>query len=371
MNEIKNKKEFYLDGLSSIRREPLSFDLPLANFVLKHKKRSTVYHKKRITAEFVSQGKTSLYSSQEDLGKIRSGQSVFSKKLAIDGIFEPKLRAVSFEKLYYIKKREDYLTERLKERYSDSLSYFSDLVRGSVEGMSAARMWNVSIVSSVIFGMFLMTMIYRYLGQGASAVTPVADPVLSGQVQSEQVLAASETDESGIASSSDDQDFAAYISQLIADHQQKIQDGIESDDIESDIREMTKGYPIEKMAPYIARKDRIVAAFLIGIAKKESNWGRRVPVLDGQDCYNYWGYRGIRDRMGTGGHTCFDSPEDAVDTVAKRLEFLVSSKDIDTPDKMVVVWKCGYDCSWDSQEAVNKWISDVAMYFDEFKESID
>ena len=141
-----------------------------------------------------------------------------------------------------------------------------------------------------------------------------------------------------------------------------LQSNKQESDLEKEIREMVKGFPIEKMAGEIATKNRIVAAFLVGIAKKESNWGKRVPVLNGQDCYNYWGYRGQREKMGSGGHTCFDSPKDAVDTVAKRLEFLVSNEKLNTPAKMVV-WKCGYDCSWDSKVAVQKWISDVNMYF--------
>ncbi|MCX6763560.1 MAG: hypothetical protein NTZ97_02400 [Candidatus Moranbacteria bacterium] len=125
---------------------------------------------------------------------------------------------------------------------------------------------------------------------------------------------------------------------------------------------MVKGSPIEQMVPEIAKQDRIIAALLVAIARKESSWGVHVPVLDGQDCYNYWGYRGIRDRMGTGGHTCFDSPKDAVDTVAKRIEFLVSNKKLDTPAKMVI-WKCGDKCSSDNKFAVQKWISDVDYYF--------
>jgi hypothetical protein len=67
--------------------------------------------------------------------------------------------------------------------------------------------------------------------------------------------------------------------------------------------------------------------------------------------------------MGTGGHTCFDSPKDAVDTVAKRMETLIEEYDRDTPSKMVV-WKCGSDCNvTGGQAAADKWISDVAMYF--------
>ena len=121
------------------------------------------------------------------------------------------------------------------------------------------------------------------------------------------------------------------------------------------------------MLPYILEKDKITAAFLIGIAKKESNWGKRVPVLDGQDCYNYWGYRGVRRMMGTGGHTCFNSRQDAVDTVAKRLDTLIHSEKLNTPEKLVV-WKCGFSCEGHSRESVKKWISDVDMYYSEFME---
>ena len=125
---------------------------------------------------------------------------------------------------------------------------------------------------------------------------------------------------------------------------------------------MVKGYPIEGMLSYIFEQDRLTSAFLIGIAKKESNWGKRVPVLNGQDCFNYWGYRGVRRLMGTGGHTCFNSSKDAVDTVAKRLSTLIHSEKLDTPEKMII-WKCGFSCSGHSRESVKKWISDVDMYF--------
>lgn len=135
--------------------------------------------------------------------------------------------------------------------------------------------------------------------------------------------------------------------------------------LEKEIREMVSGYPIEDMAPYIASQDPTVAAFLVSIAKKESNWGKRVPVLDGRDCYNYWGYRGKSEEMGTGGHTCFKDKKEAVDTVAKRIETLALENRLDTPAEMIV-WKCGYNCAGHSEQSVNKWISDVAFYFKKF-----
>jgi hypothetical protein len=136
-------------------------------------------------------------------------------------------------------------------------------------------------------------------------------------------------------------------------------DNVKVEELEGEIRAILDGTPMEEMAPIIAKKDRTVAAFLVGIAMKESGFGRHVPVLDGKDCYNYWGYRGIRPKMGTGGHTCFNSPQDAIDTVGGRLERLVKT-DITTPDEMVL-WKCGSACDQDAN--AGEWIEDVNINF--------
>jgi len=131
----------------------------------------------------------------------------------------------------------------------------------------------------------------------------------------------------------------------------------------AEINQMVAGYPIEQMAPYIAKQDPKTAMFLIAIAKKESAWGKRHPVLDGQDCYNYWGFRLKAEKMGSGGHTCFDTPQQAVETVASRIDELVQQENIDTPKDMIV-WKCGYGCQDKSKTASEKkWISDVDMYY--------
>ncbi|MDD5084145.1 MAG: hypothetical protein PHT88_04450 [Candidatus Moranbacteria bacterium] len=136
--------------------------------------------------------------------------------------------------------------------------------------------------------------------------------------------------------------------------------------LELEIKEMVKGYPIEDMVPVIAKQDPTVAAFLVSIAKKESNWGKRVPVLNGRDCYNYWGYRGKSEEMGTGGHTCFKTRKEAVTRVAKRIETLTKENKLDTPSEMIV-WKCGSSCAGHSEASVSKWIADVSFYFKKFK----
>ena len=136
--------------------------------------------------------------------------------------------------------------------------------------------------------------------------------------------------------------------------------------LKNEIVSLVRGYPLELMAPDIAKQDRPVAAYLVSIAKKESNWGKRVPVdKNGKDCFNYWGYRDPDDTSGSGGHTCFHSPGEAVASVARRIHQLVYEERRDTPAKMIV-WKCGYSCDGHSSASVFKWKQDVAFYFKKF-----
>jgi hypothetical protein len=131
----------------------------------------------------------------------------------------------------------------------------------------------------------------------------------------------------------------------------------------NEITQMVSGYPIEQMTPYILKQDPKTAMFLVAIAKKESAWGKRKPVLDGKDCYNYWGFRLKSEKMGSGGHTCFDSPQQAVEVISDRIDELVNEENIDSPKEMVI-WKCGYGCQDKTKTiAEKKWISDVDMYY--------
>lgn len=130
---------------------------------------------------------------------------------------------------------------------------------------------------------------------------------------------------------------------------------------ERKIKEMISGHPMEQMAPYLAKENGQTASFLIAIAKKESNWGKHSPQKSGRDCYNYWGYRGGYKETESG-YSCFDSPQQAVETVGGRIDNLIGKK-IDTPAEMVV-WKCGRDCeAAGGQAAANKWIADVGHYY--------
>lgn len=141
---------------------------------------------------------------------------------------------------------------------------------------------------------------------------------------------------------------------------------LEKLELEQRIRKMVKGYPIEEMIPFIMEHDKKVSIFLVSIAKKESNWGKRTPKYKGKECFNYWGYRGPNP-LGSGGHSCFASRQEAVDIVGKRLDYLINKAGYTTPEKMIV-WKCGSSCATHSSYGVRKWISDVDLYYQKLSE---
>jgi hypothetical protein len=132
--------------------------------------------------------------------------------------------------------------------------------------------------------------------------------------------------------------------------------------LEQELRTLLADHPMGDMAPAIARQDRTVAAFLVGIAKKESDWGKHAPSLEGRDCYNYWGYKGAGGRGTALGYACFATSEEAVETVGGRIGHFVYSTRRDTPAEMVI-WKCGSSCAGHDPEGVRKWIADVSMYY--------
>ena len=125
------------------------------------------------------------------------------------------------------------------------------------------------------------------------------------------------------------------------------------------VRAVAAGYPIAAMSEYIARFDEQTAAYLVAIAKKESDWGKHVPVSEGgRDCYNYWGFRDPDNTEGSGGHTCFDNPEHAVRAVGRRVYELTHRYKRDTPRELAV-WKCGSACDM-NDASTKKWVSDVS-----------
>ncbi len=328
-------KQKSIDSFCQKKKERNYFDWSLFKYVQKYKKTSLLFSK---------------------IGKIdnftTNNLQIHFLKTDQKAIFDSVDGFIKFQKrvpIRYAIKNRQHFSDLIVNEYGSYKKYFQNIFQDFFSEMSFTKVWNVSIVGSLVFGMFLMTFIYRYLDQGAAAVT-------STQINPSAITREIPTKPKGKVlgvSTSIKKDKAFLLKQEKLKKQKQFQKGIEK---------IVKGYPIEKMVPYIAQQDKEVVAFLIGIAKQESSWGKHVPVLNGQDCYNYWGFRRKREKMGSGGHTCFNNPQDAVETVASRIKYLIEKKKVNTPKKMVVVWKCGYDCSQDNPQAVKRWINAVDMY---------
>ncbi|MFA4817897.1 MAG: hypothetical protein WC608_04225 [Parcubacteria group bacterium] len=334
----KQDKNIFIDGLGGRIRRSLAIDFPLSQFILKHKKSSVLFGRDGQTEIFFTSD-SKLYLTPAELKMASRKERIVRIIRRLDS-----LNARSFEKTkIYSTTAEDLFSLKLQRQYSAFRERALELVENSRQKITVVRMWNLSIVGAVIFGMFTMSMIYKYLGQSVSAKIQ----------ENKNVQQQTEDTQENILEEYANVD-SQYFTQLLSE------EDLPQAVLEKKMREMVAGHPIEKMVPLIAEKSPVVAAFMISIAKQESNWGKRVPVYQDEDCWNYWGWRG-KNPVGTGGHTCFDSPEDAVNTVAKRLEFLVSNQKLNTPAKMII-WKCG-DCSWDNQRDMQRWISTVSTYF--------
>lgn len=308
-------------------------------------------HRSTLDVAVVSQHTPVALKSMPKMAPLKRHPALLSGKRELDGAYREK-RA--------------FLTE-LKERSpADTFWRFfrkgelyyrrsRRIISRCIPSVAPHKMLYGSLVGGIAFGMVSMAFMEHFFGPGVFAGSEDFEQRAPAPAVAGVTTAVSADAENGPEYDGGSDIFFEYFN-AVADEKYR-----------DTIREMVKGYPIEEMLPYIFEQDRMTAAFLIGIAKKESNWGKRVPVLDDQDCFNYWGYRGIRRMMGTGGHTCFNGRKDAVETVAKRIDTLIHSEKLNTPEKMIV-WKCGFSCAGHSRESVKKWISDVDMYFRELSQ---
>ncbi|MBU2025384.1 MAG: hypothetical protein ABIC19_00525 [Patescibacteria group bacterium] len=118
-------------------------------------------------------------------------------------------------------------------------------------------------------------------------------------------------------------------------------------ELKQDIALELQGTRMEPMIDFIAKKDRRIAALLVGIAKIESGYKHNYQ-------FNFWGY--------AGGYYGFKNPEQAVNVVGKRLEEL-SDQGLDTPQKLVTTWKCGSSCASHPPGSVKRWVNTVSGPF--------
>lgn len=126
------------------------------------------------------------------------------------------------------------------------------------------------------------------------------------------------------------------------------------------ITSITKNTPMERMAAEIATKSRATAAYLVGIAMKESKFGIYSPKKNGADCFNYWGYRG-KENTTASGYSCFNSPSHALSVVGGRIDSMLKGG-TRSPAQMVS-WKCGSSCASFPPADVAGWINDVSINY--------
>lgn len=340
-----------LDGIIKNKKKPLELDYALAKFVLKHKSSSVLFSRKFGQVRGFTTRNSKLYLTQNELTRLRSGEQIGFTASRFDSI---RVRRKTVAHYVYASKKDDRLYIELKERYSNFSAYIKDTLRGYTHGVSMLRVWNLSLVGSLIFGMFLMTMIYRYLGPGAQAkVQEAKEKAEIAQVLGEEQAVRVLGDNVAKVEAEKKAQIEAEkkrAKDIIAENQKAF---------ETKIRELVGDTPIKQMAPFIAKEDPLVAAMFIAIARKESSWGTRVPVNNGKDCYNYVGFRLKTDKMGSAGHSCFATPKEGFERTAKRIKDLIYKENMITAQKMVSPWKCGYRPDLDDPQAVQKWVSDV------------
>lgn len=223
------------------------------------------------------------------------------------------------------------------------------------------NMWKFSLLGVMFFSVITVSFIYKNLGQTAKASDDTMNIEETDLLKNDAEIGQYEGVSVDKYEEEDKSKKDIKYGKLPLPDDDKSEEQLA---FEKRAKEIVKGYPIEKMLPYIFKQDLDVAVYLIAISKQESAWGKRKPVLNGKECYNYWGYRGKREKMGSGGHTCFNSRKDAVETVGKRIHDLVYKYDRKTPDKMIV-WKCGSSCEGHSSEGVDRWIKTIKTYRDD------
>ncbi len=341
---LKERKSDHVDGIAPAG-DRTSFVSRVSRTETDDSVRSVVFSRGRRTSVASFRGDGYLYPARaiDMLGErpIR----LFSVR-TVDGLrkpgFIPSSERLIVSETFFLPSKESFLA--VEESFKTFGADISAGLSGFRFGISSGRLAYAPLIGAMALGMVSALSIEHSFGNGVQAEE--ARVVYVERTQERTTLG---TEQDDLMSTED------LFSELSAQDPDK-------KEFESRIRKMVKGYPIEDMIPSIVEKDRTVAMFLIAIAKKESDWGKHVPVLEGQDCFNYWGYRGLRKMMGTGGHTCFNSRKDAVDTVGRRLEKLIYESKLDTP-KELILWKCGSSCAGHSSYSVAKWISDVDLYY--------
>jgi hypothetical protein len=416
----KSKKKIYTDGLTALAKKQ-NIDMVRLQIRKSHHNISALLLRGERTSFFVTED-SGRYISPLAYQKQEQNYERINAVMRFDSVH------IRYQKRHIVGEMYVKHVVMHTSQIFDAMSNYRAALRIT---MSPMRMYQVSIGGAMILGMVSMSMIYQNLGPSAFAeglenvmnknddakeVVRVIENVddakegdgksdMKKDVKKEQIetdgdekhtdgskqtevkdvdtqkagsvimadIVPKNTEASGSedqkAEQEEEQSAKKSVDSAVKKEESSEDHDVQSKTFEELAYEMTEGYPIQKMLPYILEQDPEVAKYFIAISKQESGMGVHVPLLNGQDCYNYQGYRAKRKLMGTGQHTCFNSRKDAVETISKRLHTLIYDNKQDTARKLVGTWKCGSkDCAGHSKESVDRWVNTVESVHDQLSQ---
>jgi hypothetical protein len=137
------------------------------------KKNETILYSrgKKIQTFFTEDSK--LYITPKEAQLIRNGIKLERRTGQWDNLHS----RVVCDFIQYRPNQASYLLKLLEEKVGLLQKQTQETSESLLGQFSLVRLWNLSIVGSILFGMVTMTFMYKYLGQGAAAAGEFQQPV--------------------------------------------------------------------------------------------------------------------------------------------------------------------------------------------------
>ena len=131
----KNINKKFIDGLQKQQGRKGLFDLPLSRFVARHKNSSTFFSKHGMTESFFTED-SKKYITPLEYQKLKRGERLARTSNRLDSALS---RNSEKNKIYSVRYSQRQYFD-IRQRYLDVGNYVQDLIRGSVQGVSVAKM---------------------------------------------------------------------------------------------------------------------------------------------------------------------------------------------------------------------------------------
>jgi hypothetical protein len=159
------------------------------------KNKSNLFSRGRKMDSFFTED-SKLYITPKEYRKIQNGIELNRADKNWDSLSSRIIK--NYQKYHRKEQNKDVLYKALLDRLDRIKEDVSEKSQAFFGTFSMKKAWNFSIVAAILFGMFSMTLIYRYLGEGVSADKIITnDQAQEIQVDKPAVLGAS--DEKGVS----------------------------------------------------------------------------------------------------------------------------------------------------------------------------